>query len=56
MSQAAVPVQLFGVPADGKKVRWTAYDVYRVTNGKISEEWLATIMTQIGAFNPPWAA
>jgi len=39
MSQAAVPVQLFGVPADGKKVRWTAYDVYRVTNGKISEEW-----------------
>jgi predicted ester cyclase len=60
MSQAAVPVQLFGVPADGKKVRWTAYDVYRVTNGKISEEWagddVATIMTQIGAFNPPWAA
>ena len=39
MSQAAVPAQLFGVPADGKKVRWTAYDVYRVTNGKISEEW-----------------
>jgi steroid delta-isomerase-like uncharacterized protein len=51
---------LFGVPADGKQVRWTAYDVYRVTNGKISEEWagddVATIMTQIGAFNPPWAA
>jgi steroid delta-isomerase-like uncharacterized protein len=50
---------LFGVPADGKQVRWTAYDVYRVTNGKISEEWagddVATIMTQIGAFNPPWA-
>jgi predicted ester cyclase len=39
MSQAAVPVQLFGVPADGKKIRWIAYDVYRVTNGKISEEW-----------------
>jgi len=51
---------LFGVPADGKPVRWTAYDVYRVTDGKISEEWagddVATIMTQIGAFNPPWAA
>ena len=51
---------LFGVPADGKQVRWTAYDVYRVTDGKISEEWagddVATIMTQIGAFNPPWAA
>ena len=51
---------LFGVPADGKQVRWTAYDVYRVTDGKISEEWagddIAAIMTQIGAFNPPWAA
>jgi steroid delta-isomerase-like uncharacterized protein len=51
---------LFGVPADGKRVRWTAYDVYRVTDGKISEEWagddVATIMTQIGAFSPPWAA
>jgi steroid delta-isomerase-like uncharacterized protein len=51
---------LFGVPADGKQVRWTAYDVYRVTDGKISEEWagddVATIMTQIGAFKPPWAA
>ena len=51
---------LFGVPADGKQVRWTAYDVYRVTDGKISEEWagddVASIMIQIGAFNPPWAA
>jgi predicted ester cyclase len=51
---------LFGVPADGKQVRWTAYDVYRVTDSKISEEWagddVASIMIQIGAFNPPWAA
>jgi predicted ester cyclase len=48
------------VPADGKPVRWNAYDVYRVTGGKISEEWanedVAAIMAQIGAFNPPWAA
>jgi steroid delta-isomerase-like uncharacterized protein len=57
---ATVRGSLLGVPADGKPIRWTAYDVYRVTNGKISEEWagddIATIMTQIGAFNPPWAA
>ena len=37
---------------------WSAVDIYRVTGGKISEEWaaddIATIMTQIGAFNPPW--
>jgi len=57
---ATVKGSLLGVPADGKPVRWSAYDVYRVTDGKISEEWagddIATIMTQIGAFNPPWAA
>ena len=48
------------MPADGKPVRWDAVDIYRVTDGKISEEWaaddIATIMAQIGAFNPPWAA
>jgi steroid delta-isomerase-like uncharacterized protein len=57
---ATVKGSLLGVPADGKQVRWTAYDVYRVTDGKISEEWagddITVIMTQIGAFNPPWAA
>ena len=57
---ATVKGSLLGVPANGKPVRWTAYDVYRVTDGKISEEWagddIATIMTQIGAFSPPWAA
>ena len=57
---ATVQGTLLGVPADGKPVRWSAYDVYRVTDGKISEEWaaddVAAIMAQIGAFNPPWAA
>jgi steroid delta-isomerase-like uncharacterized protein len=57
---ATIKGSLLGVPADGRPVRWTAYDVYRVTGGKISEEWagddIATIMTQIGAFSPPWAA
>jgi predicted ester cyclase len=57
---ASVKGSLLGVPADGKPVRWNAYDVYRVTDGKISEEWagddIAAIMTQIGAFSPPWAA
>jgi predicted ester cyclase len=57
---ATVRGSLLGVPADGKPVRWNAYDVYRVTGGKISEEWagddIAAIMAQIGSFNPPWAA
>jgi hypothetical protein len=57
---ATVKGSLLGVPADGKPVRWDAVDIYRVTDGKISEEWaaddIAAIMAQIGAFNPPWAA
>ena len=46
-----------GAPADGKPVHGDAVDIYRVTDGKISEEWaaddVAAIMAQIGAFNPP---
>jgi steroid delta-isomerase-like uncharacterized protein len=57
---ATVKGSLLGAPADGKPVRWDAVDIYRVTDGKISEEWaaddVAAIMAQIGAFNPPWAA
>ena len=49
-----------GHAADGKPVRWNAVDIYRVTDGKISEEWaaddIATIMAQLGVFSPPWAA
>jgi steroid delta-isomerase-like uncharacterized protein len=57
---ATVNGSLLGVPADGKAIRWDAVDIYRVTDGKISEEWaaddVAAIMAQIGAFSPPWAA
>src|SRR5690348_9786763 len=57
---ATVKGSLLGVPADGKPVRWNAIDIYRITDGKISEEWAAdditTIMTQVGVFTPPWAA
>jgi steroid delta-isomerase-like uncharacterized protein len=56
---ATVKGTLLGVPADGKPVRWSAVDIYRVTDGKISEEWaaddIASIMVQVGAFKPPWA-
>lgn len=57
---ATVKGTLLGVPADGKPVRWDAVDIYRVTEGRISEEWaaddVASIMIQVGAFTPPWAA
>src|ERR1700748_2486428 len=56
---ATVKGSLLGRPPDGKPVGWNAIDIYRITDGKISEEWaaddIATIMSQVGAFTPPWA-
>jgi len=49
---------LLGVAASGRTVRWNAVDIYRVRDGRISEEWaaddIAAIMSQLGAFTPPW--
>jgi steroid delta-isomerase-like uncharacterized protein len=51
---------LLGIPASGRAVRWNAVDIYRVRDGRISEEWaaddIAAIMSQLGAFAPPWKA
>src|SRR5215216_1304618 len=32
---------LLGVPASGRQIRWNAVDIYRITDGRISEEWAA---------------
>jgi predicted ester cyclase len=49
---------LLGIAPTGHRVRWDAVDVYRLTDGKISEEWAADDMTailhQVGAYTPPW--
>jgi predicted ester cyclase len=49
---------LLGIPATGREIRWNAIDIYRITDGRISEEWAAddsaAIMYQLGAFTPPW--
>ena len=49
---------LLGVPASERSARWNAVDIYRVRDGRISEEWaaddIAAIMNQLGAFTPPW--
>ena len=49
---------LLGVPATGRQIRWNAVDIYRIIDGRISEEWAADdgadITYQIGAFDPPW--
>jgi len=52
---------LLGIPATGRRVRWNAIDIYRVTDdGKISEEWaaddMAAFASQLGAISLPWAA
>jgi predicted ester cyclase len=49
---------LLGIAPTRRRVRWDAVDVYRLRDGKISEEWAADDMTailhQIGAYTPPW--
>jgi predicted ester cyclase len=52
---------LLGIPATGRRVKWDAVDIYRVTDdGKISEEWasddMAGFASQLGAFSLPWAS
>jgi predicted ester cyclase len=49
---------LLGIPATGRRVRWDAVDIYRLSDGKIAEEWAAddtaAVLYQVGAFVPPW--
>src|SRR6201994_2455068 len=49
---------LLGIAPTGRRVRWDAVDVYRLRDGKISEEWAADDMTailhQVEAYTPPW--
>jgi predicted ester cyclase len=51
---------LLGIPGTGRRIRWNAVDIYRITDGRISQEWAADdaadIMYQLGAFRPPWLA
>jgi predicted ester cyclase len=50
--------ELLGIAPTRRRVRWDAVDVYRLRDGKISEEWAADDMTallhQVGAYTPPW--
>jgi predicted ester cyclase len=50
--------ELLGITPTGRRVRWDAVDVYRLRDGRISEEWAADDMTailqQVGAYTPPW--
>jgi len=49
---------LLGIPASGRAVRWDATDVYRLSGGKIAEEWAAedftAILADTGTYKAPW--
>lgn len=49
---------LIGIPASNRAVSWNAIDVYRISNGKIAEEWAAEDLTAIladtGTYKAPW--
>jgi predicted ester cyclase len=51
---------LMGIPATGRRVRWDAFDLYRVADGKIVEEWagddLLAFIHNLGVYTPPWLA
>ena len=49
---------LLGFPATNRHVRWDAIDMYRIKNGKITDDWASEdgvkILADIGAYIPPW--
>ena len=51
---------LLGIPATGRRIRWDAVGVYRLSNGKIVEEWAAddllAVLFGLGVYTPPWLA
>jgi predicted ester cyclase len=50
--------ELLGIAPTGNHVRWDAVDVYRLRDGKISEEWaaddLTAILAAVGEYKAPW--
>lgn len=49
---------LIGIPATGRHVEWNATDLYRLSDGKIAEEWAAedftAILADTGTYKAPW--
>ena len=49
---------LLGIHGTGQSVRWDATDLYRLRNGRISEEWAAedftAFLNSTGTYKAPW--
>ena len=56
--QATHEGNLLGIEPTGRRLRWDAVDIYRLSDGMIVEEWagddIAAILHQVGAYTPPW--
>ncbi|MFE9444408.1 ester cyclase [Streptomyces sp. NPDC006602] len=54
---ATVRGSLLGIPADGKQLSWESGTIWRITDGKISEEWpfddTASVLVQLGVLTSP---
>jgi predicted ester cyclase len=49
---------ILGIPASGRQVQWDGVDVYRLSDGKISNIWAGddwtAILNDTGTFKAPW--
>src|SRR5260370_6252406 len=49
---------ILGIPASGRHVQWDGVDVYRLSDGRISNIWAGddwtAILNDTGTFKPPW--
>ena len=49
---------LWGIPATGHHVRWDAIMIYRISDGKVVEQWAVedwvAILSNVGALTSPW--
>src|SRR5579883_2467476 len=32
--------EMMGIPATGKRVRWSDFSIFRIANGRVAEEWM----------------
>jgi predicted ester cyclase len=50
--------ELWGVQPTGRRIRWDATMIYRMADGKVSEQWAAedwaSILHQMGVVRLPW--
>jgi predicted ester cyclase len=58
VNAGAQKAALLNIPASGRNVQWTEMDLFRLQDGKISEEWAdpdwTAILNDTGTYKAPW--